>query len=574
MHDIRTIRLALADTACHTITLTEEFPAVSAPIDVQRDVVINAGPWSVPPLRIAADDGADNAPYVVLLGGLLTPDRAVAVPADPRDSDVDADDLRTLPVVIEVTGSATLLLAETTISVPASPDENPTALPILQHADQASTVGLFGVRTADPLESTLAYQEVRAESGACPSSVASFQTDDLAALLPTLERTGRFEDALVALSHLDRSQPNRIALDPNGGLLGTACWDLDEGFKALEGTGETHLARLQLTGIGTPHVLKTSSDEAALPWSVVHAAGPVVVTESLFDTLATRDRPVVWSPTALRLTHTLVAELTLSNAPLVSAPELVVDHGILCDLVGSDVLVELHNTGEGSTHGTLSRLAIDGLGIGLAAPHSDATLTLQHLTARGDGIDLVRSEAHGSTTLLHSYLEGALDLGSIAASPNTVRGLRLVGAECLDGLEDCITLSSSALPTGASDCSVVLRQSFRQYSALAAWPIDTAGLPRLWLDAQVEDQVYTDNRSDLWTDDDTLACLESADSEELLVGAWPSAACGLDALTPIHNQPPESEPDTGMTFEEPTEAPPAALGCAGRAAGLLALGLL
>ena len=563
--DLRSFRLALQDVTCDTVTLTSELPAITAPFAVERDVVIDVGPWSIPPLHIAPANDAAEGPLVVLFGGVLATDRALSVPAGESSTDA-----RTLPVVLEVAGASTLLLVDTQLAIPVPDEGSTTVVPVLQHADAASTVGLLGVETTEALASTLVYQEGRTDSDACAPAEATFFTDDRSLVLEAVSGAASTIDALTALDDFTSIVPNRITLAPDGGLLGTACWSATEGYGALFGTGPTRVARLVLTGIGTPHALPATGDDELLEWSSIHASGPVELRESLFTDLSTRDVPVISSPVSLRSDFILATELHLTSHPFVAAPEVVFDQSILCAVTGPGALVELQ--GDTASESVLSRIAVDGLQTPLVSAHPEVTLTLQHLTVRGSDTPLVGDEPPGTTTVLHSYVEGSISLASLAASEQFASGLRLVGTTCPGGLQDCAELEQTAFPSAPSDCGVVMRHTFDERAALSTWPANIPGLPHLSLDAQSTALMVLDGPTDPRLDSNTMTCLEPTPPTPLLVGAWPHADCGLDALTTTGVLLEPGVPDTGLPALDDTEAPPAAFGCAGRAAGLVVLG--
>ena len=112
--------------------------------------------------------------------------------------------------------------------------------------------------------------------------------------------------------------------------------------------------------------------------------------------------------------------------------------------------------------------------------------------------------------------------------------------------------SSSSFSVGGTLCRVPGVHSHHTAQAAALMVIDGPTDPRL--------------------DSSTMSCLEPTPPTPLLVGAWPHADCGLDALTTT-GEPLEPEvPDSGLPALDDTEAPPATFGCAGRVAGLLVLG--
>ena len=560
IEDIRALRLALSDETCARVTLAGELPVFSTALTVERSVVLDAGPWSIPPLQLGTDASPD--PVVVILDGILTPDRAVDTDAEPAA--YSGTTPRTLPVVIEVTREATVFFAATAIAPSTATEAGGASalIPILQHAEGNTTVGLFGVETTAPLTHTLVYQEGRSDAGPCAPNAATFQTGDLSELVTAVTAAGH--SAAPLTGDTDEVRPSTIELATGGGLLGTACWSTAAGFSALDSSRTTHLHRLHLSGSASTH---TVADSGTLLWSAIDTTGPITATESLFADLTIDDAPLISSASTIRVLHTLAAELTLNDAPMMEAPEVIFDQGVLCDVAGGAAIARVD--GGDAPVGIFSRLAVDQLGTALIEAPSGAELTLQHLTVRGTGVEPAPTDA--ALRLLASYFEGPFDPAELGgASLSAVDGLFLMGAACPSDRAGCTEVPTSALLNDTTDCSNVLQRTFDEETTLSAWSSETPSMPRL----QFERPPLEPPRADLNREGDLFSCLDTTEGPSdpsLVVGAWPSSVCGLDLLT-TSEQP--AVPASTDTADPARVDPTAAYGCAGRSAGLLVVALL
>ena len=521
---------------CASISLGGELPAMTRAITIDGSLVLDAGPWSIPPLDIR--DGAS----VTIRDGRAEAHRAVR-----REGDL-------FPSILKVDGTGLLTLSKTTIvEAPDTPAEVHAV--VLQDAQGEGLTEIHGAHTEGTLNHILLLQQTQVDTG----------TGDGCTLTA---------HASIAASD---DGPSELTLAAGGVVVGALCTldgVIQDSFGA-ETDRELVLERLRLAGDMTG--LRTTVEDRELTLAPITTPAAVSVRESLWLDLTIGEGPVVDSESSVVLTDFLAGRASLTSAPMVTAPKVLIDRSVMCDIAGGGSIA----TPVGSGDVEIQRAALHRLDLPLVAEATATTLWLDNVTlTRSTPGALV--EGSVSAVLRNSYIEGEWSLPDLEEAD--VDAVRLVATPCPAGLSGCQELSVSHVQPGQRvddipvDCADVLDAWFQQEAALASWPRAMAELDRL---------VAVTDSGDALVGQATEATTRWGCDDPPRIGAWPGEACGLPLLA--YDQPssssdgttgPDETEDTGALDAEDGVSQPSTprnvYGCQGReaAASLLLLALL